>query len=270
MAAKLPHLVRLIIPDSHGAHVDKPAVAAMLADLRGMQVDEVVWLGDHLDCGGIFSTHQRTYTNEIPESFADDCDAANALIDAVQKTCPSARNHYIFGNHETHCERWASRTFTTKVDADRYLERQGPAAVLGLKERGIKWYKSSETYCGLPTPGVLRLGRVHFSHGWSFGKNATADHLASSGVSIVHGHTHTAQSILSRSMASGAIGAHCPGTLARLQPLYRHNAPTRWTHGYALQLVNQTTQTFLHLHVPIVRGKSMLEAAQAIAPRRRR
>ncbi len=258
MAKATKHIVRAIIPDSHGNHADKQAVSAMLADMRKFQIDQVVWLGDHLDCGGLFSSHQRAYTNEMAETFADDVDACNELLDRVQTACPDAQHHYLFGNHENHCERWASRTFLNKTDADRYLEKQGPAALLKLKQRGFKWYLTSETYGGLPTPGVLRLGRVHFSHGWSFGKNATADHLASAGVSIVHGHTHTAQSILSRSMASGAIGAHCPGTLARLQPLYRHGTPTRWTHGWALQIVNLSTQSFLHLHIPIVRGKSML------------
>jgi calcineurin-like phosphoesterase family protein len=241
VAKAAKHAVRLIIPDSHGAHADWSAVGAMLGDLKNIQVDEVVWLGDHLDCGGVFSTHQRTYT-----------------LDMVAKACPGARQHYIAGNHETHLERWASRTFQHKVDADRYLERQGPEAVLRLKQRGIKYYKCHELYGNMATPGVLRLGRVHFTHGWAFGRHATAAHLASSGVSIVHGHTHRAQAVYARTMASSAVGAHCPGTLAKLQPLYRHNSPTDWTHGFALQLVNQSTQSYLHLHIPIVKGVSML------------
>lgn len=263
------HLVRVVVPDSHGAHIDVAARDAMLRDLRTMHVDEVVWLGDHLDCGGVFSTHQRAYTNEIAETFDDDVRSANKLLDLVEKACPDAENHFIYGNHEDHVERWASRTFFSKVDADNFLERQGPAACLGLKERGFRVYRTQETYGGLPTPGVFRLGRCHFTHGWCFGRNATADHLTAAGVSIVHGHTHTAQSSMTRTMASGGAGAWCPGTLARLQPLYRHNAPTRWTHGYLLQLVNRNTQRFMSIPVPIIRGESMLASVEGVFSRKR-
>lgn len=266
--AKLRNKTRLIVPDSHGAHVDSDAAAAMLRDVRGMRVDEVVWLGDHLDCGGLFSTHQRSYTREMAESFEDDCAGANWLLDEVQKAAPSAQQHYIEGNHEAHVERWASRTFHNKQDADRYLERQGPAAVLELKRRGIRYYKQSELHGSCSVPGMIRLGKVFFSHGWAFSKHATYAHLSGAGESIVHGHTHRAQSILSRTATSDAIGGHCPGTLAKLQPLYRHNSPSEWTHGYALQLVSHTGR-FLHIHVPIVRGSSMLASVQALGARRR-
>lgn len=268
MAAKTSNGVRLIIPDSHGAHVDRAAAQAMIADAKRMNVTEVVWLGDHLDCGGIFSAHQRSYTNEIAESWADDCDAANWLLDAVQKATPGARHHYIEGNHEFHVERWASRTFTHKTDADRYLERQGPAAVLRLKERGIQFYRQGELHGNCSVPGMIRLGKVFFTHGWAFSRHATYAHLSAAGESIVHGHTHRAQSILTRTATSDAIGGHCPGTLAKLQPLYRHNSPSEWTHGYAVELFSSTGR-FLHIHVPIVRGQSMLESVRALTGKRR-
>jgi hypothetical protein len=56
---------------------------------------------------------------------------------------------------------------------------------------------------------------------------------------------------------SDGIGAWCPGTLAKLQPLYRHTAPTSWSHGYAVQFINERGN-FLHINVPIIQGRSIL------------
>src|SRR5271166_4434496 len=121
---------RVVVPDSHGEHVDIPARDALLRDLRALQPKEIVLLGDHLDCGGTFNTHQRSYTNEMVESYEDDVEAANRFFDAIQRAAPDAAIHYLEGNHEQHVERWASRIFQSHKDAVGYVERCGPAAVL--------------------------------------------------------------------------------------------------------------------------------------------
>lgn len=259
------HLTRVVIPDVHGAHRDVAACDAVVRDLKTMQVDEIVWLGDVIDCGGLFSSHQRSYTSELAESFADDVDGANTFLDQVMKAAPNARNHFIFGNHEDHLERWASRTFFNRKDADNFLEAQGAIAVLGLKKRGFKVYRTQEFYNGLNVPGTFKLsGGIHYTHGWCWGKNATHDHLSAAGVAVRHGHTHRAQQIVSRNMSSGGISGGCPGTLSVLQPLYRHNSPSGWTHGYAIDLVNESTGRYFPMQVPIVRGESMLNVVQSV------
>lgn len=230
--------LRLILPDSHGAHISWPAAQAMLADAKALDPHEIVLLGDHLDCGGTFSTHQRSYTNELTESYEEDCLQANRFLDLLQAACPNAKEiHYLEGNHEAHVERWASRTFQSHRDAVAFLERQGPAARLDLRRRGILYYRRSEFYQGLSIPGCIRLGKCFFVHGVSHSKHATAKHLERFGASVVHGHTHRAQSAVERTVSSYAHGAWCPGTLAKLQPLYKHTEPTSWSHGFAIQEV---------------------------------
>ena len=103
--------IRVAIPDSHGEHIDIPARDACLRDLRSLDPHEIVMLGDHVDAGGTFSAHQRSYTNEMTESYADDTEAANRFLDAIQRAAPRARIYYLEGNHEQHVERWASREF---------------------------------------------------------------------------------------------------------------------------------------------------------------
>ena len=249
--------IRVAIPDSHGEHIDMPARDACLRDIRKLDPHEIVMLGDHVDAGGTFSAHQRSYTNEMTESYADDTEAANRFLDAIQRAAPRARIYYLEGNHEQHVERWASREFQRRKDADMVVERFGPAAVLELKRRGISYHKRSEFYQGISIPGTIRLGKCYFVHGIAASRHAAAQHLSRFGASVVFGHVHRSQSVIERSVDRSAYGAWCPGTLAKLQPLYQHTAPSSWSHGYGLQFVAQSGN-FMHLNVPIAKGISLL------------
>lgn len=271
MSKRSKDIVRVIIPDSHGEHIDPGARDAFLRDLAYLDPEEVIGLGDHLDCGGTFSTHQRSYTNEMTESYDDDVAAANRFLDAVRKRAPNASIDYLEGNHEQHVERWASRTFERRKDAEKLLEHFGPAKVLHLKEREVKYYKRSEQYQGISIPGAIRRGKCYFVHGVSHSKNAADVHLERFGSSVVFGHVHRALSVVSRTVRSDAHGAWCPGTLAKVQPLYKHTQPTTWTHGYAVQFVSLTTGRFVHVQVPIYKGQSgLIDAIRMVEQRARR
>ncbi len=259
---KQKDIVRVAIPDSHGASVDPDALAAFLKDLKRVDPDEIVMLGDHLDCGGVFSSHGRAYTNEMTESYDEDCQATNDFLDAIQRNAPRARIWYLEGNHEFRVEKWATSTFPSKRDADAYLERMGPVAALDLRRRAIRYVKRSEFTAGCSIPGTIRLSvngtAGYYTHGISAAKQATAVHLSRFGANVVHGHTHRAQSTHGRTVEKGVIGAWCPGTLAKLQPFYMHTNPTDWSHGYGLMVVSSSGR-FVNVNVPLVRGESMLE-----------
>jgi predicted phosphodiesterase len=249
--------VRVVIPDSHGNHIDMAARNACLADVKRLTPDEIVMLGDHVDAGGTFNTHQRTYTNEMTESYEDDCAAASEFLNLIQKAAPKARVYYLEGNHEQHVERWASRSFASHKDAERLLERYAPAAILELRRRGISYHKRSEHYMGISIPGTIRLGKCFFVHGISHSKHAAAVHRERFGGSVVFGHVHRSQADIGRTVMTQGIGAWCPGTLAKLQPLYRHTEPTAWSHGYGVQFV-APSGLFLHVNVTIHAGESLL------------
>lgn len=254
------HLIRVVIPDSHGAHIDPAAMGALLSDLQLLgQVDEIVMLGDHLDCGGTFSNHQRNYTHEMTESYASDVAAANDFLDRIQELAPGARIDYLEGNHEQHVERWAARNFDAFDDARMVVDAIGPEGALCLAKRGIRYFKRSEMYDGLSVPGTIKRGKCFFVHGVSHAKHADAAHLQRFAANVVFGHVHRVMSIGERTVECDAFGAWCPGTLARLQPLYRHTAPTSWQHGYGVQFVHAGTGTFVHFNVPVYQGESFLK-----------
>ncbi len=258
--------IRFIFPDSHGDHIDRGAEDAAIADAVAVGPDEIVLLGDHLDCGGTFNSHQRTYTNELTESYEDDVAACNSFLDRIQKAAPKCKEiHYLEGNHEQHVERWAARNFANRKDAEGFVDHHGPQARLHLKRRGIHYYKRSEHYMGISIPGCIKLGVCFFVHGISASKHAAATHLARFGANVVFGHIHRSQSVIERSVTSDGFGAWCPGTLAKLQPLYKHTEPSSWSHGYAIQFINPSGR-FLHVNVPIHKGRSLLlDVAQRVA-----
>jgi predicted phosphodiesterase len=254
--------IRVIVPDSHGEHISIPARDAFLADLKTLDPQEIVMLGDHVDAGGTFSAHQRSYTNEMTESYSDDCRAANRFLDAIQHRAPRAEIYALEGNHEAHVERWATRNFLNHKDAVGFIDVYSPQAMLKLKQRGIKYYLRSEQYMGLSIPGAIRLGKCFFVHGIAASKHATYTHLVRFGANVVHGHTHRMQACNERTVTSSGFGAWCPGTLAKLQPLYAHTAPTSWTHGYGVQFV-AASGAFIHCNIPIHKGKSLLYAMRS-------
>lgn len=258
LAKSAKHIARVIVPDSHGEHIDIGARDAFVRDLREINPQQIVMLGDHLDCGGTFSAHQRSYTHEMTESYAADVSACNVFLDLIQAAAPNAEIHYLEGNHESHVERWASRNFHSHKDAVLAVDRMGPEAVLDLKRRGVKYYRASEFHHDLSVRGAIKLGKCYFTHGIAHSKHASATHCERFGAPVVHGHTHRSQTYIARTVTADLTGGFCPGTLAKLQPLYRHTAPTDWTLGYGLQLASLDSGRFIHINIPIMGGTSLL------------
>jgi UDP-2,3-diacylglucosamine pyrophosphatase LpxH len=251
--------VRVIIPDSHGAHIARNAAAAFLSDLKNLDPAEIIMLGDHLDCGGFLAQHHvMGFVAETETSYEEDVHSANEFLDKIQEMAPKASITYIEGNHESRIEKWCvTQALRNKRDSQFLLDAFGPVAVLRLAARGIKYIRSSGRYDDLPIPGTIRRGQCCFTHGISFGTHATHDHVRRFGFSVVHGHTHRAQSSIIRTVGGGLIGGWSPGCLSQLQPYYMATSPTDWSHGYGVQLVAKSGK-FLHLNVPIMDGESML------------
>lgn len=258
-ARRAGDIVRVIIPDTHGAKVDTTALGAMLADIKTLDPHEVVLLGDHVDCGGFLAQHLvMGYVAETSYSYEQDIEHANAFLDAVQTAAPRAKIEYLEGNHERRVETWCvTQTLRHSRDAEGLRQLYSPEFRLRLAERGISYFRQGMFYDGLSVPGVIRRGKCFFFHGVSTAKNAVAATQDRIGGNCVFGHTHRAQSELVRRVGTGIVGSWNPGCLCELQPLWQHTAPTNWTHGYAVQLVGPDGG-FLHLNIPILAGETHL------------
>lgn len=254
-------IVRVVIPDTHGCLIDKQALAALLADVKALDPQEIILLGDHVDCGGFLAQHHvMGYVAETDYTYEEDLSAAKTFLDALQSVAPKARIEYLEGNHERRVETWCvTQVLRHKKDAEGLRRLLAPEFRLGLKDRGIAYYRQGEFYDGLPVPGVIKRGKCFFFHGVSTAKNAVAATVDKISGNCVFGHTHRAQSNIVRRISSGIIGAWNPGCLCQLQPLWQHTAPTDWSHGYAVQLVAESG-AFLHLNIPIIDGESHFAA----------
>jgi len=251
--------VRMILPDLHGSRMSKPAFAAVCADLKRVEVDEVVMLGDMMECGGFLAAHHTMgYVAETEYTYEEDIAATNQAFDTLLSLAPKCTNwHYLEGNHERRVEKWAvTQALRNKKDSQFLLDQVGPENVLGLKERGIKYYRQAERYDGMTIPGTIKLNKSYYTHGISTAKHAASVHAARFGGNIYFGHTHRNDSWVSHTVDAGDIGAWCPGCLCEKQPMWLHTNPSAWTQGYGLQ-VEARSQNFLPIQVGIIDGESM-------------
>jgi predicted phosphodiesterase len=254
-------IVRVVIPDTHGAKADVSAVAELLADIKALDPQEIIMLGDHVDCGGHLALHHvMGYVAETAYSYEDDVAAANSFLDSLRAAAPSAKIGYIEGNHERRVETWCiTQTLRHSKDSEGLRRLYAPEFRLHLAERGIPYFRECEHYDGQPIPGVIRRGKCYFFHGFSTARAATDATIEKIAGNCVFGHTHRAQSNVKRKVGVGVIGCWNPGCLCQLQPLWRHTDPSEWTHGYAVQLTTSSGE-FLHLNIPIIEGRSLFSA----------
>lgn len=250
---------RFIIPDSHGYYADPKAIRAVVRDLKRLDPDEVVMLGDHVDCSGFLGTHGLpSAMQDCDYTYEEDIRAANQHLDAFLAAAPRAAFHYIEGNHEARAERHAiSVALAKRADAESIRKAIAPEYLLDLKRRGIRYYRSNQKYQGISIPGTIRLGKVFFTHGISAGKYAAERHLDAFAASVVFGHIHRNVSVISKKVSTGTIGAWSPGCLALLQQPYAKSTPTGHSHGYALEFT-QRSGNFQHINITIEDGVSCL------------
>lgn len=251
--------VRVAIPDTHGCLANPPAIKALLDDLDFLAPREVVWLGDHLECGGFLAEHHTLgYVAQTEYTFKDDCDATNHLLDEVQSRSRGAEHHYIEGNHERRIEKWiVTQTVKNKKDAEFLRQMFGANHQLHLAKRKINYYPQGRFHGDCRIPATIKLGHCYFTHGSTTCKHAAAKMLEKFGSCVVFGHIHRIQQASSTKVEDGTLSAWCPGCLCEIQPLWRDTDPTDWAHGYGVQLV-QSDGSFLHINVPIIDGRSYL------------
>jgi len=251
--------LRVIFGDTHGSMIDRKSANSFLADVKILNPDEIIMLGDHVDCGGFLAQHHvMGYVAQTDYSYEEDIKCANEFLDALQKVAPNASIDYIEGNHERRVETWCvTQTLRHAKDAEHLRRAFAPEYMLKLKERGINYYRQSEFYDDCRVPGMIKRGKCFFWHGVSTAKHAGSANLTQISGNVVFGHVHRIQAEVSRPVATGEIAAWCPGCLCNMQPLWQHTNPTSWTQGFAIQTVAKDG-TFLHQNVQIIDHKSLL------------
>lgn len=252
--------LRVIIPDSHGRHIDPRAFAAFMADMRYLIPDEIVGVGDHLDCGGFLAKHHTLgYVAQLDESsYADDLKAWEEQLNMIQSVNPKARVVLLEGNHEARVERHAvMETLGNAKDAELVRRALCPQYRLDYEKRRIEYVRYGEIHPGHDIRGAIRLGKCWFTHGNACGPGAAKKTAEKFGAPVVYGHTHTPAAYFGKSVGGGVQAAWNFGTLAKFAPRFMHNNPDNWGHGYGIQFIASSGH-FTTIHVPIINGVSFL------------
>ena len=254
---------RVIFGDVHGEVMDRAAVAAFMNDIEALQPREIICIGDVIDCGGFLSQHKVLgVVAELESTYEQDVDAGNMIFDEIARRCPNAAITLIEGNHEHRVNRWICDKVIGNPANARYLrDLFGPAKLLNLEKRGIRWVERHKYYDGLSVSGTIKMDPFAVAqHGEAFcGKNAPFRQLERLGHSVFFGHNHRLSVTYAENLDSALVAVNT-GCLCQKRPIYGLTKTTDWQPGYISQFV-EPGKGFLAVPVPIIDGLSFLPNA---------
>ena len=254
--AKAKSKTMLAFGDVHVPHQNPRALEVFCRVAERIRPDLIVCLGDILDCGQ-FSTHPPTYG--VPETdYHEDLKTANALLDRLQKVC--GRLVMVEGNHEYRLDRWAAAT----------AEGRGAYSMLAPRLQ-LTRNRTRCTYVPYGSadgryPHYAINNRIIAVHGWSYAKQATRNHLQiSQGKSVIHGHTHRADTHIAQNIWSPGqiIQARGAGCLCKPIPLYGTGRPVEWVNAFIIGYLGRRSDTLYT--VPIMDNRCILPDGVEVA-----
>lgn len=250
---------------------DEAAIETACAIVRAWNPDEIVLLGDCLDCAP-FTGHSPITVQDACEDFlGSEVAPMNQLLDRIggRKERPIV---YIAGNHEHRVERYLAAK-AGKV-GETILRAFNPEALLRHRvdaagrphttRKRFTWIpyigKGFHTYHHI-TPNLIAL------HGWSFAQNAAKIHLdAARCYSVVFGHVHRRQSVTLRNPINGDLyTAWSPGCLASFVPDYSAHQPNTWSHGVSqIYTSKRDPRDWTKFDVEIRNGRAILDSGKEV------
>lgn len=216
----------LAFGDPHIPREDPTAVGVVNSVLAIVRPDLSVVLGDILNMD-LFSSY-RGIVHEASGDYEDELNRANGFLDMVQRY--SSHTAVVEGNHDARIDRWAA----DHAEGRAIYSLLAPRLVLTRNRKHITYvpyFSTGGTYSHYKiTPRLVAV------HGWTWCKNATRKHLElAKGMSIIHGHTHRAQTEYGQLPFSGEpVEARSAGCLCRKVEMRNVGSPKEWVHAFIL------------------------------------
>lgn len=259
----------LVLPDAHYPHVDEAAMGCVFHAIEIWNPDEVVILGDWLDAAAFSQHGKRSFVEtEGADYLETEVGPCNSALDRIQgpKDRPTV---FLEGNHCNRIERAAlamggdlGRALYKLASPERVLRhRVNKDGEPGVKRKNFRWVPYLTSWEHSHHKIAKDLIAVH---GWSIAKNAAKVHLdLVRSCSIVHGHTHRAQSYTGRDpLSNKLLHAWSPGCLSKLVPIYMATQPSDWSHGFSMVYIGEKSWT--KYDVPISRGECVLPGGELV------
>ena len=230
----------IVLADLHYPEHDQPSWDAVQNYLKYNDVDQLIFLGDNLDCQQV-SRHtvgkprlrrRGGYFKDI-EGFK--LDILKPLDKLLKGSCKKV---FFMGNHEDWMEDY--------LDENPELEGAlGIADNLELKERGWKV---------VPCGGIHEVGRIALVHGDQVGANVyVAKKLVDTFCQTsIMGHVHTFSTFTKTSVIKARskwLGITLP-CLCTLAPNYSKGRNNSWLNGFGV--IESWGEGFGNIYVPII------------------
>ncbi len=214
----------LILSDIHMPYHDIDALRCAIEHGRKEKVDNVVLMGDTMDCH-LVSTHRKS--KDAPD-IVEEIYTTHMFLRHLRDQFKKANIFMMEGNHELRMQRYISDNADqlSGITALR-LDR-----LLGLDDLNIQW---------LETGQLITAGNMTLLHGHEFnvsGINPARKLFMKTKLSAMCGHLHRPDKHFTRNARGEGIECYVVGTLGELHPDY---APKNdWQHGYAILAVGRT------------------------------
>lgn len=224
-----PEILRIVAqPDTHLKNRDHAAVGALLDFVGWYKPHLHIIGGDLLDAEGV----SHWPSNDLnPKSFIPEVVEAREFLDALKsKIGTNGDILYIEGNHED----WIRQAMVAKM----------PEFFFGLDELGLLPDLKSLLDLNarnidlIPVNEILKIGKLHFTHGLYTGPSAPKKHLSLIKGNIYYFHTHDVLTHHEPSIG-GYIEAASLGCLCRLDAPFLKGRPNNWVHAFGIFEIRQ-------------------------------
>lgn len=233
-----------VLSDLHIPYQDDDTLKAVFDCLVDNQPQDIVLLGDVLDCYSISRFCKRP---DRVRNLQCEIDIFYKMMRELKKHLPNTDIHYVLGNHENRLE---------KLVLDNPglfgLKALEPQKLFRLDELGIYYHKTK-----------VKINNFIYYHGDVVRKDASytakaefLDHKMQDGVS---GHTHRLGSYYT-TYEQNSSGWFENGCLCKIEPDYLNDPDkANWQHGFTIidsyDNINQGTQILIQNHSFAYGGK---------------
>jgi predicted phosphodiesterase len=215
----------IILPDIHTPYHDDRAISVVVKYIKATKPDQIIQLGDMYDC---YSLSRFDKDPARISSLQEEIDRGALIWQQLKEASPKSKLVMLEGNHERRLVK-----YLMKHPELHGLKALNPEVLFGLKELGIKFVRSEDTYyinnSLVATHGATDDGCKLSQHAGYSAKN-TLDKWGN--VSGIMGHGHRI-GMSTRTLADGTMVQWIEsGTLSRLKPEYVKNP--NWQHGFVV------------------------------------
>lgn len=218
-------VLRIVVqPDTHCPDHDEPAINSFCQFLKWYKPHGLINLGDFLEMEAV--AHWPA-THAEPRRLVPDIKVSQEVLSRIGAAAgPQCRyKRFLIGNHEYWLEQYLVNRIPEVLDG---LEELGADLTLnGLMRFEDYGYET------VPLNEILRVGDLHFIHGYYTGKHHAAKHLSVFGVNLMYGHLHDVQSH-SEVSVKGLHEAMSLGCLRTMNARFLKGKPNNWSHSFAI------------------------------------